>query len=61
MQLDDDGSFEEVIDNDAGEDLHLQKMAQKDEPEPDADDDDQLASPSSSRKSYKFCHTITLR
>ncbi|XP_055704085.1 aspartyl/asparaginyl beta-hydroxylase isoform X6 [Phlebotomus papatasi] len=47
-ELDDDGSFEEVIDNDAGEDLHLQKMAQKDEPEPDADDDDQLASPSSS-------------
>ncbi|XP_055704081.1 aspartyl/asparaginyl beta-hydroxylase isoform X2 [Phlebotomus papatasi] len=48
IKLDDDGSFEEVIDNDAGEDLHLQKMAQKDEPEPDADDDDQLASPSSS-------------
>ncbi|XP_055688759.1 aspartyl/asparaginyl beta-hydroxylase isoform X2 [Lutzomyia longipalpis] len=46
-KLDDDGSFEEVIDNDAGEDLHLQKLAQKDSPEPD-DDDDLPASPSSS-------------
>ncbi|GAB0090328.1 aspartyl/asparaginyl beta-hydroxylase [Sergentomyia squamirostris] len=46
-KLDDDGSFEEVIDNDAGEDLHLQKIAKKVEPQ-EEDDDDEPASPSSS-------------
>lgn len=27
--MDDDGSFEEVFENDDGEDLHLQKIAKK--------------------------------
>lgn len=43
-----------MIDNDAGEDLHLQKLAHDDEAAADADNGDEQPAEKSSRK----CHTV---
>lgn len=48
---DDDASFEQVIDNDEGEELHLQKLAQQDEPSTATDEEDQPDEPSSRKYS----------
>lgn len=48
---DDDASFEKVIDNDEGEELHLQKLAQQDEPAKATDEEEQPDEPSSRKYS----------
>lgn len=56
---DDDTSFEQVIDNDEGEELHLQKLAQQDEPATATDEEDQPDEPSSRKYSYPIQYPNT--
>lgn len=56
---DDDNSIEEVIDNDEGEDLHLQKRAQKDESVDKTEDEDDEEESGSSKFTVQFHKTTT--